>query len=138
MVKAACAVILGAASACVFPVRRKLPEMHVQLLDASAPVREAKVGYSWRWDQRGCDQSLKPVIADDHGEFVLPATSEWGIGAITPIPDWGRPGWQLCFETPTRTRRYFATWAEPNAVTTVRCDVARPTTINLCDVLSVQ
>jgi hypothetical protein len=136
--KTAWVFILAAASACVFPERRPLPEMHVQLLDGSIPVREAKVGYSLRRDQQGCDQSLKLIKADDQGQFVLPARSEWGIGAITPIPDWGRPGWQLCFETTTSERRYFSMWAEPNALTTVRCDVRRPRTVNLCEVISVQ
>jgi hypothetical protein len=127
---------LVAASACVFPERHRLPEMHVQLVDGSFAVHEAKVGYSWRWGQEACDQSINVIHADDHGQFVLPAQSSWGMGFIVPIPDFGRPGWQLCFKTPTGERRYFSLWAEPNETTTVRCDLGRAKPLDVCEVLS--
>ncbi len=133
-----CALMLATASSCVFPARHRLPETHVQLLDGSVPVREGKIGYSWGWGKEACDESLKVVSADDQGQFVLPAESSWGIGAITPIPDFGRPGWQLCFETPSRERRYFSIWAEPTDVTTVRCDLGRPKSFDVCEVLAAK
>ena len=136
--RALCLLILVVGSACVFPARRTLPEMHVQLLDGAMPVHEAKVGYSWRWGAEACDESLNLIHADGDGMFILPAQSSWGIGAITPIPDFGRPGWQLCFETYAGDRRYFSVWAEPTARTTVRCDLGRARSLDICEVLSTE
>jgi hypothetical protein len=130
-----CLLVLSVASACVFPERRRLPEMRVQLLQGPIPVRQAKVGYSWAWGQEACDESLTEISADEGGRFVLAAESTWGIGTITPIPDFGRPGWQLCFETAAGERRYFSVWADPTDVTTVMCDLRRPKSRDVCEVL---
>jgi hypothetical protein len=76
---------------------------------------------------------LQSVRADDQGRLVLPSQSTWGVGVIAPIPDYGRPGWQVCFETPSGERRYYSVLGELRAPTTLACDLARPPEHDVCD-----
>lgn len=133
-----CGPLIALASGCAFPGRHRLPELHVQLLDQSAPVSEAKVGYSWEWGQDACERSLEMVYPDPEGGFVLMAKSTWAIRFITPIPDYDRDGWQICLETPGGERHYYAGWAVPKQRMWIRCDLTRPTRPDVCEVISAE
>jgi len=128
-------MMLVSASGCVFPQRHSLPEIRGQLLRGPDPVTQAMVGYSWDWGEEACGQSLKAIVTESNGSFVLGSASTWGIGVITGVPDYGRGGWQLCFELPNGERRYFTTWWGRARVATVRCDLERPKTVDVCKLL---
>jgi hypothetical protein len=117
---------LVAVSACVYPQHHRLAELRLALHDGDVPIREAKIGYSWVWGEEACDESLTLIQADEQGFFVVPDQSGWDVGTITPIPDHGRPGFQLCVETPTRGRRYLTAFGEVKEPITMRCDLGAP------------
>ena len=126
------AIVLSLTAGCVFSQRQKLPEIRGQLLDRGSPVAQAKVGYCWDWSEEACNESLRPIATSAEGRFTLPPQRAWGIGVITPIPDYGRAGWQLCFESPDGRRRYFRTWWERGAVADLTCDIGRAETDDVC------
>jgi hypothetical protein len=125
-------VFLSVHTGCVFPVRHRLPEVHARLLDGGVPLHQAKVGHSWGWIEKECEESLQRVSTDAEGQFVLSPRSSWGVGVITPIPDYGRPGWQLCIESPDGRRRYFKSSYVGDGVVAVTCDLARADDLDPC------
>lgn len=126
------AAVLSLTVGCAFPQRRRLPEIRGQLLDAGAPVTQAKIGSCWDWSPEACDESLRAVALSIDGKFVLSPRSEWGIGVLLPIPDYGRPGWQLCFESPDGRRRSFRTWWNAGEVANLTCDIGRAAGADVC------
>lgn len=126
------AIVLSVTAGCVSPRRQTLPEIRGQLLDCGSPVPRAKVGYCWDWSEEACDESLRAMTTSADGRFTLPQQSGWGIGVITPIPDYGRAGWQLCFESPDGRRRYFRTWWERGGVANLTCDLGRDEADDVC------
>ena len=130
--KALITILLALTAGCVYPQPRRLPEIRGQLLDGGSPVARAKIGYCWDWSKAACDESLRPITTAGDGRFVLPQHSGWGVGLITPFPDYGRAGWQLCFESPDGRRRYFRTWWENGGVANLSCDIGRAETEDVC------
>jgi len=126
------AALLSLTAGCVFPQRHRLPEIHGRLLDGGVPVGRAKVGYCWGWSKETCNDALQEIAPAAAGLFILPQQSKWGVGFITPIPDYGRAGWQLCFESLDGRRRYFRTWWEGGGVANLTCDIGLAETVDAC------
>jgi len=126
-------VVLMLAYGCVVPVRRTLPAVDGTLVNGIAAVPGARVGYTWDFDPVDCDSSSIATVTDADGHFEFVQERWWAVGVISPVPDIGRNGWQLCFESADGRARYFRILAEPQSVS-VACDLARTDSERLCEV----
>lgn len=125
--------VLMIASGCVVPVRKTLPAIDGSLVDGITAVPGASVRYTWDFGPAACSESSTSTITDAAGHFEFVEERWWGIGVISPVPDIGRGGWQLCFEPPDGRARYFHILAEPRPVS-VTCDLARSESDRVCEV----
>jgi hypothetical protein len=125
--------VLVIASGCVVPVRKTLPAINGTLADGTTAVPGASVRYTWDFGPGACKESSMSTITDAAGHFQFVEERWWGIGVISPVPDIGRSGWQLCFESPDGRQRNFKIVTEPRPVS-VACDLARSESDRVCEV----
>lgn len=125
--------LLMIASGCVLPVRKALPAIDGTLTDGAVAVPGASVRYTWDFSPVACEESSTVALTDAAGHFAFVAERWWGVGVISPFPDVGRSGWQLCFEAPDGRARSFHILAEPRSAS-VACDLARAETDGVCEV----